>query len=122
MYIVSFHIFCFIFHFSFVVDDKKCSEAIENITKHFDSLIKSFPINSLVPKLSAKKVIDDVQKEEIQMKKLKKDKVSFLFDDIIKPELELGVSTKYDNLIEVLEAGDSTAKRIVDLLEGKLCT
>ena len=75
-----------------------------------------------MPKLVAKKVIDDGQKEEIQKKTLKKDKVSFLFDDVIKPELVLGVSTKYDNLIKVLEAGDSTTKRIADLLEGKLRT
>ena len=73
-----------------------------------------------MPQLYTKKVINDEQKEEIQKKTMKKDKVSLLFDDVIKPELVVSVSTKYDNLIEVMKASDdSTAKHLVSLLEGK---
>ena len=54
---------------------------------------------------------------------MKKDKVSLLFDDIIEPELVVGVSTKYDNLIEVMKASDDyTAKHLANLLEGKSCS
>ena len=75
-----------------------------------------------MPQLYSKKVINDEQKEEIQKKTLKKDKVSLLFD-VIKSELEVGISTKYDNLIKVMKASDdSTAKRLADLLEGKSCS
>ena len=109
-------------HYSFAADSKRCSEAIENITKHYPKLTVGFPTDCLVPQLYAKKVISDVQKEEIQKKTMKKDKVSLLFDDVIKPELVVGVSTKYDNLIEVMKASDdSTAKHLAKLLEGKLC-
>ena len=112
-----------LFLYSFVANGKRCSEAIENITKHYPKLTVGFPTDCLVPQLYAKKVINDEQKEEIQKKTMKKDKVSILFDDVIKPELVVGVSTKYDNLIEVMKSSDdSTAKHLANLLEGKSCS
>ena len=73
-----------------------------------------------MPKLFSKKVISVEQKEKIEKKTLKKDKVSYLFDDIIIPELNIDVSTKYDNLIEVMKTcNDSTAKHLANSLEGK---
>ena len=50
---------------------------------------------------------------------MRKEKVSFLFDEVIKPELAIGVSTKYNNLIKVMETSDdSTAKHLAVLLKG----
>ena len=73
-----------------------------------------------MPELFGKNVINDEQKEKIEKKTMKKDRVSFLFDDIIIPELKIDVSTKYDSLIEVMKTSDySTAEPLAHLLEGK---
>ena len=70
--------------------------------------------------LYSEEVINDDQKEVIQKKSLKKDKVFFLFDDVIKPGLKVGITTKYDNLIKVMKASDDeVANHLADLLEGK---
>ena len=101
-------------------DDKECSKAIENITTNYAQLTRSFPIDGLVPDLYSKKVISDVQKEHIEKEKYKMGKVSFLFDEVIKPELVIGISTKYDNLIKVMEdSDDSTAVCLAGLLKSK---
>ena len=99
---------------------KECSKAIESITTNYAKLTEGFPIDGLLPHLYSKKVISGVQKEDIQKEKLKKGKVSLLFDEVIKPELVIGISTKYDNLIKVMEASDdSTAKHLAGVLKGK---
>ena len=99
---------------------KECPKAIENITTNYAKLTRSFPIDGLLPDLYSRKVIGDVQKEAIEKEKYKKGKVSFLFDEVIKPELESGISTKYDNLIKVMEASDdSTANHLAGLLKSK---
>ena len=102
-------------------DDKEYSKAIENIKTNYSKLTTGFPIDGLLPDLFSKNVIVDVQKETIQKEKMKNVKVSFLFDEVIIPELKIGISTKYDNLIKVMEASDdSTANSLVEVLKGKL--
>ena len=99
--------------------EKNCSKAIKHIRNEYSRLTTSFPIDGLLPRLYSKEVIDQEQKEAIQVKKLRSKKVSFLFDEVIIPELEAGISTKYDNLIEVMKASDdSLAKHLVELLQG----
>ena len=99
--------------------DENCSKAIKHIRNNYSRLTTSFPIDGLLPRLYSKEVIDQEQKEAIRVKSLRKEKVSFLFDEVIIPELEAGISTKYDNLIEVMKSSDdSLAKRLVELLQG----
>lgn len=101
-------------------DDKECSLAIESITANYSKLTRSFPIDGLLPDLFSKKVINGVERETIEKEKLKKEKVSILFNGVIIPELESGITTKYDNLIKVMEvSGDTTAHRLAGLLKGK---
>ena len=100
-----------------VVDDKHSKTIIDNIKTNYRSLTRSLPIDGLVPELYSKRVINDEQKEDLQKKRLKREKVSFLFDDIIVPELEAGGSAKFDKLIKVMEESDDLtaqhlAKRI----------
>ena len=72
-----------------------------------------------MPALFSKGVIDSEQKQVIHSKVLKKDKVSFLFDQIIIEELDSGISTKYDNLIKEMEdSDDTTANHLARLLQG----
>ena len=99
---------------------KEHRKAIENITTNYTKLTRSFPINDLLPDLYSEKVINVVQKEYIEKGKYKKGKVSFLFDEVIIPELKIGISTKYNNLIKVMEASDdSTANHLAGLLKVK---
>ena len=99
--------------------DKSCSKTIKNIQNKYSRLSTSFPVDGLLPRLYSKEVIDKEQKEAIQGKSLRKEKVSYLFDEVIVPELEAGISTKYDNLIEVMKTSDDTLdKRLVELLQG----
>ena len=101
-------------------DDKECSKAIENIKSNYLRLTRSFPIDGLLSDLYSENVIDDVQKETIQKKELKSGKVFFLFDEVIKPELKKGISTKYDNLIKVMEDSDDiTANNLAGLIKVK---
>ena len=75
----------------------------------------------MLPGLYSKRVINDDEKEAIQNKRLKKDKVSFLFDEVIKPQLKTGVSTKFDSMVEVMDASDdSTAWRLSEKLQGTI--
>ena len=97
--------------------DKECSKAITNIAINYPKLTGSLPIDSLLPDLYSEMVINDVQRENIQKEKLKKGKISYLFDEVIKPELESGISTKYDNLIKVMEASDDI---VTNYLAGNL--
>ena len=73
---------------------------------------------------TVKRVINDLQKESIEKEKIKNVKVSFLFDEVIRPELEIGISTKYDKLIKVMEDSDDiTTNYLAEVLKGKLmCT
>lgn len=94
-------------------------KAIDNVTTHYKSLARSLPIDNLLPDLYSKKVINSDEKEAIEKKQLKREKVSILIDQVIKPELEAGIFTKFDNFIKVLDdSDDSTAKRLSDLLNG----
>ena len=98
-------------------DDEKYSEILEKIRANFAKLTKSFPMDGLVAELYSNYVITDEQKEELGEKKLEKEKISFLFDKVIKPELHAGDSTKFDSLIKVMEAsGDNTAIQLAKLL------
>ena len=111
------HLFIFIFIIN--DDDKECSKAIEYIKDNYIKLTRGLPIDDLLPNLYGKKVVNDVQKEDIHMKKSRKDKVSYLFDNVVIPELDIGASTKYNNLIKVMEASDdTTAKHLAKLLKG----
>ena len=98
-------------------DDKKCSEIREKIRDNFAKLTKSFPMDGLVAELYSKKVINDEEKEQLREKRLRKEKVSFLFEEVINQELHAGDSTKFDSLIKVMEASDdNTAKHLAKLL------
>ena len=100
--------------------DKECSKAIASIEINYPKLTGSLPIDSLLPDLYSEMVINDVQKENIQKEKLKEGKISYLFDEVIKPELERGISTKYDNLIKVMEASnDIVTNYLAKVLKGK---
>ena len=77
---------------------------------NIQGLTTSFPIDGLLPRLYSKEVINQEQKEAIQVKNLRSKKISFLFDEVIIPELEAGISTKYDNLIEVMKASDDSLR------------
>ena len=113
----------FTYNYFFLIsylNDKECRKAIENITTNYPKLTRSLPIDDLIPDLFSKKVISGVQKENIQKEKLKKGKVSFLFDEVIIPGLQSGTSTKYNNLIKVMDASDdTTANRLAGILKGK---
>ena len=93
--------------------------AIKNVRDHYSKLTTSFPINDLLPSLYSKRVITSDQKEQIQKKQLRKEKVSYLLDSVIIPSLELDDTTLYDNLIKVMEdCDDITAHRLAKLLQG----
>ena len=97
--------------------DEKCSEILEKIRANFAKLTRSFPMDGLVAELYSKKVITDDEKVQLEVKKLKKEKISFLFVEVINPELHAGDSTKFDSLIKVMEAsGDNTAIQLAKLL------
>lgn len=98
---------------------EECSKAIENIRSHNEKLVSSFPIDDLLPNLYSKKVIDEEEKKAMQKEKLERNKVSFLFDQVVLPELENGVNIKYDSIINVLEESEnSTVKNLAKLLKG----
>ena len=105
-------------------DDEEHSKEIKrNITTNFSKLTKSFPIDGLLADLYSKMVIDDGQKEAIQKKDLRKEKVSYLFSEVITPELDSGIHTKYDNLIKVMEdSDDTTAHHLARVLKGSYYT
>ena len=105
-------------------DDKECSKAIENIKTNYPKLTSGFPIDDLLPDLYSKNVINDLQKESIQRERIKTGKVIILFDAVIRPELEIGISTKYDKLIKVMEDSDDIRTNyLAEVLKGKLmCT
>jgi len=109
---------------SFCVEDlddgKICSKAHENIKKHFKALTTSFPMDNLLADLYAEYVINDEEKEVIGHLQLRKEKVNFLFDKVIIPDLKNDGSTKFDSLIKVMKASDDrTAKHLANkLLEG----
>ena len=97
--------------------DEKCSEALKKIRDNFAKLTRSFPMDGLVAELYSKEVITDQQKAQLGVKTLRKEQVSFLFEEVINPDLHGGDSKKFDNLIKVMEANDdSTAKHLAKLL------
>ena len=51
---------------------------------------------------------------------MKKEKVDYLFDEVIKPDLKIDSSTKFDNLIKVMKDSDDTTVNYLaaKLLEG----
>jgi len=103
-----------------VDDGKKCSKARESIKDHFTMLTTSFPMDNLLADLYSKDVINDDEKEVIKHEKLRKEKVNFLFDEVIIPDLKNDGSTKFDSLIKVMkDSDDHTAKHLANkLLEG----
>ena len=101
----------------------KCSFKYRSIQDNYKDLTGALPIENLLSALFTKGVIVRDQKEEIEKKLLQKDKVSYLFDQIILPALKVGHDMKYDNLITVmLSDDDTTAHHLAKkLIQGKLC-
>jgi len=81
-------------------------------------------MDNLLADLYSNDVINDDEKEVIRLKQLKKEKVGYLFDDVIIPDLKINSSIKFDNLIEVMKGSDDrTAKHLATkLLEGMYTT
>ena len=77
-------------------------------------------MDNLLADLYSKDVINDDEKEVIKHEKLRKEKVNFLFDEVIIPDLKNDGSTKFDSLIKVMkDSDDHTAKHLANkLLEG----
>ena len=86
----------------------KCSFKCQSIQDNYKDLTGALPIANLLSALFSKGVIVADQKEEIEKKSLQKDKVSYLFDQIILPALTAGHDLKYNNLIAVMLSNDDT--------------
>ena len=68
--------------------------------------LTELPINSILGALRAKKVILPRQKEEIEVISLERKRMEYLLDKIITPSLNIQVSIKFKDLLEVMEQSD----------------
>ena len=79
--------------------------------------ITNLPIDSMLGKLLAKKVILEKEKEIIGTIPIKSDKMEYFLDNIINPSLANNVAEKFEGFLEVMEeSGDpiliDMAKRV----------
>ena len=84
-----------------------CFAAKSNIQANYNQLA-NLPIDLMLDKLYAKGVVTLEEKEKIDSKPLQRDKMIYLLDDIITPSLSVGISIKFQVLLQVMkESGDS---------------
>ena len=97
-----------------------CSTAVTNLQSQYDELIH-LPVETLLPSLYARKVVDFNQKQKVDAMHTSSDaeKMGYILDLIIK-SLMAGVAIKYNTFLEVMKnSEDSVLNEIVKSL-GKL--
>ena len=82
-----------------------CSIAIENITNNYDKLT-IVPVKSILVKLISKRVVSIEQKQRINALLCNSEKVEYILDEVIIPELRSGKAKKFKGFLEAMEESD----------------
>ena len=84
--------------------------------------LTNLPIDSMLSKLLAKKVILEKEKEIIGSIPIKSDKMEYFLDNIINPSLANNVAEKFEGFLEVMEeSGDLILIDMAKRVGMKLC-
>ena len=98
-----------------------CSTAKNNVIRMYHELT-NLPMDSMLGKLLAKKVILEKEKEIIGSIPIKSDKMEYFIDNIINPSLANNVSEKFEGFLEVMEeSGDPILIDMAKRVGMKLC-
>ena len=95
-----------------------CSATMEKVKANYDKLT-NLPIESMIGKLFAKRVITLEEKERIDSKPIKRDKMMFLLDGVIIPSLLNNIGVKFKGFLEVMEESDDPV--LTDMAKDLVC-
>ena len=92
--------------------------AIENIKKNYDRLV-SLPVKSMLVELISERVISAAQKQRINLLD-DRDKIEYILDEVIIPELRIGIAKSFKGFIEVMEDSEDIDTRATAKMLGML--
>ena len=91
---------------------------MEKVKANYNKLT-NLPIESMIGKLYAKRVITLEEKERIDSKPIKRDKMMFLLDGVIIPSLLNNIGVKFKGFLEVMEESDDPV--LTDMAKDLVC-
>ena len=89
-----------------------CSTAKDNIKANYDKLTK-LPIGLILERLLSKGIITQDEKKIIDAKPASRDKMIYILDSVITPNLLNDISIYFKGFLEVLEESDDST--MIDL-------
>ena len=91
--------------------------------KNIEKLVKVLPMNDVefTTQLSSNKILPDSVDAHIKSLPTKSDKVDYYLENVIKSSLDIGETTKFENLLTVMEkCGYSHIERLASIMKSDL--
>ena len=96
---------------------KMAKTAREAFTEFYSNLVEVLPINDLLCDFYTSNLLSSDDKAKIDDMTIKKEKVVYFLDNVIKPGLEIGYTEQFDEMVRMME---TVEYRPVKYLAGEI--